>query len=104
MVTLLLVLELSPLWGPALLAWPAYRWLGFMALAILLAYLVAAAAMAAWMRQRVLAHLLSIVMTFVAAAVMLRAAILGRRRGGAAWRGTIYSTQDLRDGMRVKFL
>ena len=34
---------------------------------------------------------------------MIRAAVLGRRRGGIAWRGTVYSAEELKGGSRIPF-
>jgi glycosyltransferase involved in cell wall biosynthesis len=35
--------------------------------------------------------------------VILRSTILGVRRGGLIWRGTVYNSQALKDGTKVKF-
>jgi hypothetical protein len=39
----------------------------------------------------------------VVAFALLRAGWLGWRRGGAMWRGTLYPSELLRAGARVKF-
>jgi len=38
----------------------------------------------------------------VNAALLLRAAVLGKVRGGLLWRSTLYRPEELRPGRRVK--
>lgn len=96
-------LELCPLWSLLPLACPSVRWVGWLGLGVIAAYVVSTLAMAHSMRQRPVAHLLSILTAPLSFVIMIRTAILGRRRGGALWRGTLYPTEALRAGMRMKF-
>ena len=36
-------------------------------------------------------------------AVVIRSTWLGHERGGVIWRGTVYSSDELKDGMRYEF-
>jgi len=50
----------------------------------------------------VLPALLAPLTAVVSAVGVLRAAALGRRRGGVMWRGTLYPHDALRAGRRLK--
>ena len=95
-------LELAPLWA-LLLLWPSLRLVGLLGAIIFLVYVLANVIIARWMHQHILPHLLSIFIAPVGFIVMVRTAILGYYRGGASWRGTLYPTEALRAGMRLKF-
>jgi hypothetical protein len=47
--------------------------------------------------------LLSIFTAPIGFVIMVRTAILGYYRGGVVWRGTLYSTDTLRAGMKLRF-
>jgi hypothetical protein len=95
-------MELAPLCA-VLLIWPSVRPAGGLGVLILGAYILACAVIARWMHQSILLHLMSIFTAPFGFAVMVRTAILGYCRGGVLWRGTLYPTRVLRDGMRLKF-
>jgi Glycosyltransferase like family 2 len=93
------VLELGP-FAVALLAPLALaRWLGLLGAALLLGSTV-------WMcrfaGQRTLPALLSPVGVVVNGVLLLRAAVVGKIRGGLQWRSTLYRPEELRPGRRVK--
>jgi cellulose synthase/poly-beta-1,6-N-acetylglucosamine synthase-like glycosyltransferase len=96
------VMELAPLCA-FLLVWPSVRLAGWFGVLIVGAYFFTCVVIARWMHQPILAHLMSIFTAPFGFVVMVRTAILGYCRGGVLWRGTLYPTQVLKDGMRLKF-
>jgi hypothetical protein len=104
------MLEASPAVMPALLAaalvLPAGTALLAAAaagLAVTAAFLVTAWLMTRWSGGRILPPLLAPLLAGFAFFATARAAILGLVRGGIIWRGTLYTTDALRQGRRVKF-
>jgi glycosyltransferase involved in cell wall biosynthesis len=57
-----------------------------------------------WSKRPYRSALLLPFLTPLAAWMMLRAAILGARRGGIMWRGTFYAKKDFIEGKRVKLM
>jgi cellulose synthase/poly-beta-1,6-N-acetylglucosamine synthase-like glycosyltransferase len=95
-------MELAPLCA-LLLMWPSLRLAGWLGVFIMGIYFFASMIFARWMRQPILPHLLSIFTAPFGFAVMVRTAVVGYCRGGALWRGTLYPTEALKSGMRLKF-
>jgi len=98
-----LALELSPFLAPLALVWPEVRPVGYAGLAVTAAYLATIVLLRRWARAAVLPMLLGPLAAPLASALMLRTALLGKRRGGAVWRGMLYTEADLRAGQRVRF-
>ncbi|HUS90355.1 MAG TPA: glycosyltransferase family 2 protein [Phycisphaerae bacterium] len=96
-------LELSPFLALLPLAFGPVRWVGLAGLGVFAAYVAAAGLMWRWSRGRLLPPLLGPLTVPIAAYALLRAAVLGRRRGGVMWRGTVYPDDALREGKRVYF-
>ena len=92
-------LELGPFAVALLAPFPAARLLGLAGAALLLGSTV-------WMcrfaGQRVLPALLSPLGVVVNGVLLLRAAVLGKIRGGLQWRSTLYRPEELRPGRRVR--
>ena len=101
--TVMLAMEMSPLLGPVLLCWPATRAAGWAGAGVSVLFLAGTTLLARWGRGRILPALLSPLIAPLMAWAMIRAVLLGRRRGGDLWRGVLYPKQDLLDHMRVKF-
>lgn len=96
--------ELGPLVMLPALATESFRFVGWMGLAAVAAWLVTGLAMKRWARSpRLAPFLLGPLTTPILAVLLLRAGILGHRRGGVLWRGTLYPTEVLRPGSRVRF-
>jgi glycosyltransferase involved in cell wall biosynthesis len=97
-------LELAPVLALLPLCSARLRPVGYGGIAVFLAYVLSVVLLVRWTKSRTLPALLS---PFVTApiyfVVILRAGILGRRRGGVLWRDTFYPEKTLRDGMRVRF-
>jgi len=71
-------------------------------LTVTVTFLVTAGLMARWSGGRLLPSLMAPLVAGLAFFGTARAAILGLRRGGIVWRGTLYTTEALRRGRRVK--
>src|SRR5262249_61287642 len=97
--TSLTALELGPLAVALLAPVPLARGLGAIAALLLLGSTL-------WMcrfaGQRVLPALLYPIGVLVNGALLLRAAWLGKVRGGLLWRSTLYRPEELRPGRRVR--
>ncbi len=72
-------------------------------LAVPALYLFVALAFHHWVRHNIWTHLLSIFFVPVLALFVIRTAWLGWKRGGVVWRGTLYKSEELRKGRRVRF-
>ena len=99
-----LAIQASPVLALLPLAWDDVRPMGYAGIAVTAAFLLSALPLRGWGRRGMwLRAMASPLVAPVAAAAMLRAGILGWRRGGAMWRGTVYPNELLRAGARVKF-
>jgi len=95
-------LELGPFLALLPLATEDFRIIGCGGIAVTAAYLATvfqAARWAGW--TRLVPGLVGPLTAPLAAAMILRSAWLGRRRGGVVWRGTLYRDAQLRAGRRV---
>ncbi|MBL7218926.1 MAG: glycosyltransferase [Phycisphaerae bacterium] len=99
---IVLPLEASPILCLLPLAWPQTRLAGIAGLAIAVLFAWSVVALARWGRARILPGLLAPFTAAVTAVILLRAGILGWRRGGVVWRGTLYPSAALRKGRRVR--
>lgn len=93
----LALIEVAPvaaLFGPT--------WLAVFGLVALVLGGISAVVGAGWMGQRRLPALFHPIGGVLLAAIWLRAGWLGHRRGGIFWRGTFYSSSELRAGLRVR--
>ena len=69
---------------------------------MLAAAVFSVALLAHWTKSRILPGLLFPLAALFNAAIMLRSGWLGLRRGGIVWRGTLYPSDVLRKGARVR--
>ena len=95
----LTALELCPFLAVLLAPVPLTRALGGVAAMLLLA---STAWMCRFAGQRMLPALLLPLGVLVNAALLVRAALLAKMRGGLLWRSTLYRPEELRPGKRVR--
>jgi hypothetical protein len=93
----MLTLELSPWLALAPLGVTWLPWLGLVALT---AGLATAGVMEAWIGRPPSRAVLQPLGALLMFGIMVRAALLGWRRGGVLWRGTLYPSTQLREAMR----
>ena len=103
MAGILLLLELSPLLGLLPLLHPELRLIGWAGAGMAAAFVGTVLLWSRWGRQPVWPGLIAPLTAPIMAALTIRAGLLGRRRGGVCWRGTLYTTDTLRAGKRVDF-
>ena len=96
----LLGLELSIYVGLLPLGLPAVQWI---AAGLLAAFLGVSFAACRWAGNRFLAVFLTPLAEIVTAGLSIRAGILGWRRGGIVWRGTLYKSDVLKAGAKIRF-
>ena len=95
----LAMLELGQYVTALLAPFPLVRWLGAISAALLLGSTLA---MCHFAGQRILPALLYPLGVVINGVLLLRAAVLGKIRGGLQWRSTLYRPEELRPGRRVK--
>jgi hypothetical protein len=96
------LLESSPILCLLGLLGSGTRIAGLLGIPIALLFVCSAVGFARWGRARIGPALIAPLTAWVTAAVLLRAGILGWRRGGVVWRGTLYPSNQLRSGRRVR--
>ena len=79
---------------------PAVQVLGAVTAAVALG---TAIALSTWSSRPILPALLLPVASTILVVFVIRAGYLGWRRGGILWRGTLYKTETLRSGARLRF-
>ncbi|MBN2292484.1 MAG: glycosyltransferase [Pirellulales bacterium] len=99
MISLLSFLELSPFIAVLLCGMPQLQVAGAMTMLVGISTIIA---MHRWARRPIFPGLLVPVAAMLNLAFSFRAAWLGFRRGGVVWRGTLYPSRVLREGVRVK--
>ena len=111
MAVVLNVLESAPLAGVAAIAWLAAagaqaNWplvtAGTLGAAVVAAFVGSVVGVARWAKAPLVAGLAAPLVTPLVAALMVRVAWLGWRRGGVMWRGRLYPSTALRAGRRVR--
>jgi hypothetical protein len=95
------LLDLAPWLTLAAALWFRSTWLTAASGLMILAHVVSAIVMNRWAGRKVLPGLLAPMMIPFGIVALARATWLGWRRGGVAWRGTLYPSQMLREGKRV---
>jgi cellulose synthase/poly-beta-1,6-N-acetylglucosamine synthase-like glycosyltransferase len=95
--------ELSPLLTLLPLLSPELRWIGFAGIAVFLVFLLSALTIRRWVGGKFVPALAGPLAAPLLAALLVRAAFLGWKRGGVLWRGTLYPAPMLRAGKRVFF-
>jgi hypothetical protein len=96
-----ILLDSAPWLTLAAAVWFGSPWLTAASGLMVLAHIVSAVTMDRWAGRKVLPGLLNPIMIPFGILALARAAWLGWRRGGVAWRGTIYPSGKLREGKRV---
>ncbi len=99
---LVLAVEMSPILLLLPLASERLRAIGYAGLGVLAAFVFCVVCLRRWAKVRVLPALMAPLAVLPMAIAFIRSAVVGRRRGGVVWRGTLYPTETLRDHMRVK--
>jgi len=98
----IVLLESSPILCLLGLFGSTTRIAGLLGIPIALLFICSAIGFARWGRARIGPALIAPLTAWVTAAVLIRAGILGWRRGGVLWRGTLYPSDQLRAGRRVR--
>jgi hypothetical protein len=99
---LMAILGLAPLLAPLALFVDGLRPLGCVGLATMAAFLLASILISRWAGASALPALAIPLVAPLSAMVVLRAAVVGWRRGGLVWRGTLYRSEALLESQRVR--
>ncbi|MDY7010218.1 MAG: glycosyltransferase family 2 protein [Planctomycetota bacterium] len=97
-----LLVEMSPLLAVLPLIFAPIRLAGYLGLGVVGAWLATVLLLVRWVGPTALRGLLGPLVAPLMSLLILRTALLGRRRGGVLWRGTLYPSETLRAGMRLR--
>lgn len=97
-----LAVEMSPVLSLLPLATERHRAIGYVGLGVFAAFVFCIVCLSRWAKVRTLPALAAPLAVLPLLIIFIRAAMVGRRRGGVVWRGTLYRADTLRDHMRVK--
>jgi len=98
----ILLLEGSPILCLLPMLSPETRMAGLLGIPVALLFVYSATAFSRWGCARTAPALLAPITACVSVAILLRAGLLGWRRGGVVWRGTLYPSEQLRAGRRIR--
>lgn len=98
-----LVMEMAPVLLLAALFFDKVRFVGYVGIAVFGVFIFSIITLSRWAKAKILPALLGPLTAWLLVAMLVRAGILGWRRGGVAWRGTLYSSGKLQSGKRVHF-
>ncbi|MBL7132660.1 MAG: glycosyltransferase [Phycisphaerae bacterium] len=97
-----LAVEMSPVLSLLPLATERLRAIGYVGLGVFVAFVFCVVHLSRWAKVRAVPALAAPLAVLPLAIIFIRAAMIGRRRGGVVWRGTLYRAETLRKHMRVK--
>ena len=100
---LTLAMEISPVVLLVPLFFDKVRFVGYAGIVVLAGFVFSIVMVTRWGRARILPNLAGPLTVWLMAVQFIRAGLLGWWRGGIAWRGTLYSADEFREGKRVHF-
>ena len=98
-----LAMEMAPVLLLVALFFDEARFIGYVGVAVFALFVFSIIMLSRWEKAKILPGLVGPLTAWLLVAMLVRAGILGWWRGGVAWRGTLYSAGELRDGKRVHF-
>ena len=96
-----LAMEISPMVLPLGLFFDKLRVVGYGGIAVFGVFVVSVTMVSRWGKVKILPNLASPLTAWLMAGIFIRSGLVGRRRGGVNWRGTLYSAREFREGKRV---
>lgn len=99
----MLGMEMGPVLALIPLFFDKVRIIGYGGLAVFGAFVFSVVVLSRWGKTRIWPGLVGPLTVWLLVWMFVRAGIVGWRRGGVAWRGRLYSTDELRGGGRVHF-
>ena len=100
---LTLAMEISPIVLLFFLFFDNLHFIGYAGVAVFIAFVFSIIVVTRWGKARLLPNLAGPLTVWLMAVQFIRAGFLGFWRGGVAWRGTLYSARQFREGKRVHF-
>ena len=99
----MLGLELSPIICLLPLIFSRTGWISWLGAGATGVFVLANILIGRWFSQKLLPGLIGPVGALISVWLLIRCLVLGKRRGGVVWRGTLYPEKTLQQGMRVRF-
>ena len=99
----MLGLELSPALCLLPLIFSRTGWIAWLGASVTGVFVLVNVLVSRWFSQKLLPGLIGPVGALISVWLLIRCLVLGKRRGGIVWRGTLYPEKILREHMRVRF-
>ncbi len=99
----MLGMEIAPVLTMVPLFFDKVRIIGYLGVVVFGAFVFSVVVLGRWGKGRILPGLFGPLAVWLLVWMFVRAGIVGWRRGGVAWRGTLYGADELRGGGRVHF-